>query len=112
METIVNQSKMVKQEISHNEERAQMLKELHSHNLADRITNMPISENTRAALYFKGKVQDVIDTLFSLHYLIYREPDDKTTEMFCKAGEMLNELADKYIIESISDNIGTRMTEI
>ena len=99
-------------EMTREEKRKNILKELYSHNLAERITNMPISENTRAALYFKGKVQDVLDTLFSLHYLIYREPDDKTTEMFCKAGEMLNELADKYIIESISDNIGTRMTEI
>ena len=65
-------------EMTYEEKKKNTLKELYGHNLAERIINMPISENTRAALYFKGKVQDVLDTLFSLHRLIYTEADDET----------------------------------
>lgn len=95
-------------EMTHEEKRENILKELYGHNLAERMTNMPISENTRAALYFKGKVQDVLDTLFSLHRLIYSEADDETAREFCNACERLNEIADEYITNSINENIGFR----
>lgn len=87
---------------------------MYGHNLAEQITNMPISEKTRAALYFKGKVQDVLETLFSLHRLMYKDVDDKTTDRFCEAYKNLNEIADEYITNSINDNIiGVRnVTEI
>ena len=95
-------------ETTREEKRKNILKELYGHNLAERMTNMPISENTRAALYFKGKVQDVLDTLFSLHRLIYSEADDETARKFCNACERLNEIADEYITNSINENIGFR----
>lgn len=95
-------------EMTHEEKRVNILKELYGHNLAERITNMPISENTRAALYFKGKVQDVLETLFSLHRLMYTETDDETAKGFCEACRKLDEIADEYITNSINDNIGSR----
>lgn len=95
-------------ETTREEKRENILKELYGHNLAERITNMPISENTRAALYFKGKVQDVLDTLFSLHRLVYGEPDNEATFEFCDACKKLNEIADEYITNSINENIGFR----
>lgn len=100
-------------EMTREEKRKNMLKELYGHNLAERIINMPISENTRAALYFKGKVQDVLETLFSLHRLIYTEADDETAREFCDACERLNEIANEYITNSINENIGFRdMVEV
>lgn len=92
-------------EMTYEETQNIILKELYSHNLADRITKMTISEQTRAALYFKGKVQDVLQTLFSLHYLIYGEADDETAGEFCEACRKLNEIADNYITCSINENI-------
>lgn len=89
-------------------EKENVLKDLYGHNLAERMTKLPISENTRAALYFKGKVQDVLETLFSLHRLIYTEADDETAREFCDACERLNEIADEYITNSINENIGFR----
>lgn len=94
------------------EKQNRILNELHSHNLADRMKTMPISDNTRAALYFKGKVQDTIDTLFSLHELMYSITDDDTSEEFVKAGRALHEIADKYIIDCINENIGIKQNEI
>lgn len=103
----------VDKEMTYEEEKKNTLKELYSYNLAERITNMPISENTRAALYFKGKVRDVLDTLFSLHRLIYTETDNEKENEFCDTCERLNEIADEYIINSINENIGFRdMIEI
>ncbi|MBD8001049.1 hypothetical protein [Phocaeicola faecium] len=100
-------------ETTYEETQKNILKELYSHNLADRITKMPISENTRAALYFKGKVQDVLDTLFSLHTLLYGEVDEEKASEFCDACMNLNKMADKYIIDSIDGKIGFRnQTEI
>lgn len=95
-------------EMTYEEKKKNTLKELYGHNLAERIINMPISENTRAALYFKGKVQDVLETLFSLHRLMYKDVDDKTTDRFCEAYKNLNEIADEYITNSINENIGFR----
>lgn len=95
-------------EMTHEEKRKNILKELYGHNLAEQMTKLPISENTRAALYFKGKVQDVLDTLFSLHRLIYEEADNETAKEFCDACERLNEIADEYITNSINENIGFR----
>lgn len=87
------------------EKRNEVLKELYNHNLAEQMTKMTISENTRAALYFKGKVQDVLDTIFSLHKLIFSDADDKTASKFCEACEKLNEIADEYITFSINENL-------
>lgn len=95
-------------ETTREEKRKNILKELYGHNFAERIINMPISENTRAALYFKGKVQDVLETLFSLHRLVYGEPNDEETFEFCDACKKLNEIADEYITNSINENIGFR----
>lgn len=94
------------------EKQTQIFNELHSHNLADRMKTMPISENTRAALYFKGKVQDTIDTLFSLHELLYTTTENDTTAEFIQAGKALNDIADRYIIDCINDNIGVNKNEI
>lgn len=58
----------------------ELLKELRSWNLADRITEMPIGENTKAALYFLGKVQDLSQTLYTLHALFYGDADDETSD--------------------------------
>ena len=100
-------------EMTYEETQKNILEELYSHNLADRITKMPISEHTRAALYFKGKVRDVLDILFSLHNLLYGEVCEEKASEFCEACRNLNEIADKYIIESIDENIGFRnMAEI
>lgn len=100
-------------ETTYEETQKNILKELYSHNLADRITKMPISEHTRAALYFKGKVQDVLETLFSLHTLLYGEVDEETASEFCNACKNLNEIADWYITDSINGKIGFRnQTEI
>ena len=87
------------------EERSEILQELYNHNLAEQMTKMPISENTRAALYFKGKVQDVSNTLFSLHKLMFTYTDDETSDKFCQACRELNEIADEYIAISINENI-------
>lgn len=92
-------------EMTREEKQKNILKELYGHNLAERITNMPISEKTRAALYFKGKVQDVLETLFSLHRLMHEDVDDKTADKFCEACRNLDEIADKYITDSINDNL-------
>lgn len=90
------------------EKKQQVLNELYGWNDAERAKNAPISESTRATLYFKGMVQDVISTLYSIHELFYGEVDNDTSEEFHKATLKLNELADKYIIETINENMGSR----
>ena len=89
------------------EEQNRILKELYSWNDAERAINAPISDNTRATLYFKGRVQDVVSTLYSIHELFYGGVDNDTCEEFYNATSKLNELADKYIIESISESMGS-----
>ena len=95
------------------EGRNEILKELYGWNLAERIATMPISKETQAAFYFKAKVRDVTDTLYSLHDLIYGTIDNKKRSELYNAVEKLDKLADEYIVCSINENLGFRnVTEI
>lgn len=83
-----------------------VMKELYSWDAAERARNATISEETRATLYLKGKIQDIVSALYSVHEMFYTEVDAKTSNEFYEATSKLNELADKYIIISITDQMG------
>lgn len=85
-----------------------VLNDLYGTALADRAKTATISENTRAALYVKGKVKDMVDVLYKLHELLYGFVDDDSLNEFCEATEKIDELAYRYIMASINDNIGFR----
>lgn len=85
--------------------REEILRDLYSRNLSEQMKTIQIGENTRAALYFKGKVQDVIDVLFSLHELIYGDIGDEKYNELSEAVNALDRLADSYLINSINDSI-------
>lgn len=92
----------------HIEKTKRVISELYGWNNAEQAKYAPISESTRATLYFKGMVQDVISTLYSIHELFYGEVDDDTSKEFYEATSKLNGLADKYIIETINANMSSR----
>ena len=90
------------------QKRNEILKDLYGWNDAQRVKNAHISCSTQATLYLKCMIQDVLSTLYSLHELLYGTMDDKTRIEFCRAVSKLNKIADRYIIKSISENIGYR----
>lgn len=90
------------------EKQSRIISELHNINNAEFTKTLPLGENTRAAIYFKAKVNDVLSALYTIHELLYGEVDIKTGCEFVDAAQPLMDYADKYIIESISDNIRFR----
>ena len=87
--------------------REKMLAELYSWNMAARVRTAPISQNTRAALYVKGLVNDILQSLYILHALFVGEHDDVGDE-FVNAVEPIEKIVDRYIIESINENMSFR----
>lgn len=83
-----------------------VLEKIYGSGVAGSIQNATISENTRAALYVKGKVCDIYEMLCDLHELIYGVVDDDILTEFTEATGKLDDLADRYIMASINDNIG------
>ena len=90
------------------DKQSRIINELHSINNAELTKTLPLGESTRAAIYFRAKVEDTLSALYTIHELLYGEVDVKTGDKFVDAAQPLIDYADKYIIESISDNIRFR----
>lgn len=88
--------------------RNKILKEFYGLNYAEKMIHSTLSERTKAALYLKGKVQDVLSAFFLLHELIYDSVDNDTADKFSEVIEPLDKLADEYLILSIAENISIR----
>ena len=88
----------------------EVFERLVSCNNAGRYQGARISEQTRAALYAVGMAQDALDCLINLHELIYGKIDDEANDALCKAAEPLQEMADKYLLLSIKENLGSIRT--
>lgn len=97
-----------KKEMTFEEKRENKLKELYGWNYAERMKKAPISDNTRAALYIKGLVQDVESALFTLHEILYGETSDDVGGRIVNAIIPLDAIADEYLINSINDSIEVR----
>lgn len=102
METIENR------EMTFEEKRENELKELYGWDFAERTKTIPISTNTHAALYVKGLVQDLESALFSLHNLLYEDISDKQGAMITNAIIPINAIADRCLLDSISENMSFR----
>lgn len=79
-------------------------------NNAERYQGAKISEQTRAALFAVGRVQDALDCLINLHELMYCEIGDEANDAICEAAAPLQEMADKYLLLSIKENLGSIRT--
>ncbi len=86
----------------------EILKEFYGLGYAEKMIHATLSERTKAALYLKGKVQDVLNAFFLFHELIYGSVDNDTADKFSEVIKPLNELADEYLILSIAENISIR----
>ena len=94
-------------EMTYEEKKRENLKELYSLNYAERTKKALISENTRATLYVRGMVADLQCALFSLHTLLYGDYDDETGQMLVEAFKPVENIVNKYMIESINENISS-----
>lgn len=94
-------------EMTYEEKKRENLKELYSLNYAERTKKALISENTRATLYVRGMVEDLQCALFSLHTLLYGDYDDETGQMLVEALKPVENIVNKYMIESINENISS-----
>lgn len=92
-------------EMTYEEKKQENLKELYSLNYAERTKKALISDNTRATLYVRGMVADLQCALFSLHTLLYGDYDDETGKIFVEALKPVENIVNKYVIESINENI-------
>ena len=88
--------------------REYILKELYGWNYAERTKTIPIGENTHAALYVKGLIQDLESAMFSLHELLYREADDDQGRRITDAIRPVSEIVDRCLVDSISENMSFR----
>lgn len=86
----------------------EILKELYGRNCAERAKTTPIGQNTHAALYVKGLLQDLQGALFSLHELIYGVVDDKVGDKLSDVTKPIEEIVDQYLLDSISENMSFR----
>lgn len=90
------------------EEQNRILEELYGQNCAERTKTIPIGQNTHAALYVKGLVQDLQGALFSLHELVYGVIDDEVGSKFSEVIRPLEDIVNRYIIDGISENMAFR----
>lgn len=95
-------------EMTYEEKKQEYLKELYGNDYAERTRKALISENTRATLYVRGMVEDLQCALFSLHALLYGDYDDETGQKLVEALKPVENIVDKYVIESINENISFR----
>ncbi len=79
-----------------------ILKELYGCNYAERFRDAGISEQTRAALYFKGKVQEVCCNLFSIYRLLYGCPTMEREDELAAMCRDLEDFADICLIDSMN----------
>ena len=86
----------------------EILKELYGRNCAERTKTTPIGQNTHAALYVKGLLQDLQGALFSLHELIYGVVDDKTGDRFSDVTTPIEEIINQCLLDSISEDMSFR----
>ena len=92
-------------EMTYEEKKQDILKDLYGLNYAERTKKALISENTRATLYVRGMVVDLQCALFSLHTLLYGDYDDETGKILVDALRPVENIVNKYVIESINENI-------
>ncbi len=90
------------------EKRDNILKELYGLNYAERTKTIPIGENTHAALYVKGLIQDLESAMFSLHELLYGEADDEQGRRITDVIRPVSEIVNGYLVDSISENMSFR----
>lgn len=95
-------------EMTYEEKKQENLKELYSLNYAERTKTIPIGENTHAALYVKGLIQDLESAMFSLHELLYAEADNDQGRRITDAIRPVREIVDGYLVDSISENMTFR----
>lgn len=74
--------------------------ELYSQNHAEQIKDTPLSDSIRAALYVEVKIEDLKNSLYSLHRILYGEIDDYVGDKITEAIEPIKLIADKYLIKS------------
>ena len=86
----------------------EILKELYGRNCAERTKTTPIGQNTHAALYVKGLLQDLQGALFSLHELMYGVVEDKVGDKLSDVTKPIEEIVDQYLLDSISENMSFR----
>ena len=81
-------------------------------NESEKYKTLPLSENTRAAIYVRAKVSDAVNLLFEIHQLLFPNLDDDSGQRFVNAAREMENIANEYIVESIEENLGLNADEI
>lgn len=79
---------------------------------AEKYKTLPLSENTRAAIYVRAKVSDAVNLLFEIHQLLFPNLDDDSGQRFVNAAREMKNIANEYIMASIEENLGLNADEI
>lgn len=81
-------------------------------NESEKYKTLPLSENTRAAIYVRAKVSEAVNLLFEIHQLLFPNSDDDSGQRFVNAAREMENIANEYIMASIEDNLGLNADEI
>lgn len=87
------------------EKRNEILGKLYRCDCAKQTKDIHMSQETQAALYIKGCIQDLSSALYSLHELLYGELSDKESETITDAINPISKIVDKYLIDCIDCNM-------
>lgn len=84
-----------------------LYREMRDKSCVERYRGATISKQTSAALMAKARVQDALNALVMTHEMLYSECEDEAYNKIIDAMEPAEKLADKYLLESITDNLAS-----
>lgn len=91
---------------------SELLKQVYGQNLAERIADMPMTDKTKAALYYLGKVQDTKSVLFALHKLVRQDLPLDVRQAYVKFFEPIESLGYDLLREGVEQNILEQISEV
>lgn len=114
METVSKKNETETEEVNeYKKEHEKALRRLYkTGEKAEKYKTLPLSENTRAAIYVRAKVSDAVNLLFEIHQLLFPNLDDDSGQRFVNAAREMENIANEYIVESIEENLGLNADEI
>ena len=114
METVSKKNETETEEVNeYKKEHEKALRRLYKvGNESEKYKTLPLSENTRAAIYVRAKVSDAVNLLFEIHQLLFPNLDDDSGQRFVNAAREMKNIANEYILESIEENLGLNADEI
>ena len=114
METVSKKNETETEEVNeYKKEHEKALRRLYKvGNESEKYKTLPLSENTRAAIYVRAKVSDAVNLLFEIHQLLFPNLDEDSGQRSVNAAREMENIANEYIMASIEENLGLNADEI